>query len=253
MTATPSLRAEINDGIMVLTLDRPERRNAINQELADALDRAFAEAEKNAAIRVIVLTGAGGYFSAGTDLRVGSSPKTVDGGSYGFVRRQRSVPLIAAVEGFALGGGFEMVLACDIVVAAENATFGLPEVKRGVVANCGAFFRTPSKLPPTVATEMLLTGDSITAGRAQQLGLINSLTSPGEALKGALDIAQRITPNSPVAVAETTAALIKARELAEEPLWPLTDQAAQTVGASDDRKEGIAAFFEKREPHWQTA
>lgn len=244
------LQVEIHDGIMTLTLRRAERRNAVNQDLADALDRAFAIAEATASVRVIVLTGAGGYFSAGTDLSEGTSPKTPDGGSYGFVRRRRSVPVIAAVEGFALGGGFEMVLACDLVVAARDARFGLPEVKRGVVANCGAFFRTPAKLPATAATEMLLTGDPISAPRAVELGLVNTVTEPGHALAGALELAGRITANSPVAVAETTRALIEARDLAEEPLWPLTDRASQTLWASPDREEGIRAFFEKREPRW---
>lgn len=244
------LQVEIHDGIMTLTLRRPERRNAVNQELADALDRAFAIAEATASVRVIVLTGAGGYFSAGTDLSEGTSPKTPDGGFYGFVRRRRSVPVIAAVEGFALGGGFEMVLTCDLVVAARDSRFGLPEVKRGVVANCGAFFRTPAKLPATVATEMLLTGDPISAPRAVELGLVNTVTEPGHALAGALELAGRITANSPVAVAETTRALIEARDLAEEPVWPLTDRASQTLWASPDREEGIRAFFEKREPRW---
>lgn len=244
------LQVEIHDGIMTLTLRRPERRNAVNQELADALDRAFAIAEATASVRVIVLTGAGGYFSAGTDLSEGTSPKTPDGGSYGFVRRRRSVPVIAAVEGFAVGGGFEMVLTCDLVVAARDSRFGLPEVKRGVVANCGAFFRTPAKLPATVATEMLLTGDPISAPRAVELGLVNTVTEPGHALAGALELAGRITANSPVAVAETTRALIEARDLEEEPLWPLTDRASQTLWASPDREEGIRAFFEKREPRW---
>lgn len=244
------LQVEIHDGIMTLTLRRPERRNAVNQELADALDRAFAIAEATASVRVIVLTGAGGYFSAGTDLSEGTSPKTPDGGSYGFVRRRRSVPVIAAVEGFALGGGFEMVLTCDLVVAARDSRFGLPEVKRGVVANCGAFFRTPAKLPATIATEMLLTGDPISAPRAVELGLVNTVTEPGHALAGALELAGRITANSPVAVAETTRALIEARDLEEEPLWPLTDRASQTLWASPDREEGIRAFFEKREPRW---
>ncbi|GAA4284402.1 crotonase/enoyl-CoA hydratase family protein [Brevibacterium daeguense] len=246
------LHTEITQGAMILTLQRPERRNAVNQELADALDHAFAVAEVTPSIRVIVLTGADGYFSAGTDLSEGTSPKTEDGGSYGFVRRQRSVPVIAAVEGFALGGGFEMVLACDMVVAADDARFGLPEVKRGVVANCGAFFRTPSKLPPTLAAEMLLTGDPISAVRAQHMGLVNVVTEPGEALEAACDLAQRITANSPAAVAETTRALIEARELAEEELWPLTERASRVLWESEDRKEGIAAFFEKREPRWRT-
>lgn len=244
------LRVEIHDGVMTLTLQRPQRRNSVDQELANALDRAFAVAEATAAVRVIVLTGAGGYFSAGTDLSEGTSPTTPEGGSYGFVRRRRSVPVIAAVEGFALGGGFEMALACDLVVAAEDARFGLPEVKRGVVANCGAFFRAPAKLPAVIATEMLLTGDPITALRAKELGLVNSIVEPGQSLDEALDLAARITPNSPLAVAETTRALIAARDLEEEELWPLTQHASEVLWDSADREEGIRAFFEKREPRW---
>ncbi|WP_229054441.1 enoyl-CoA hydratase-related protein [Aeromicrobium sp. Leaf350] len=240
------------DDVLVLTMNRPDRRNAVDRVLADALDAAFAAAEADLGVRVVVLTGGTEFFSAGTDLSQESSPSTPDGGPYGFVRRSRTVPLVAAVEGFALGGGLEMVLACDLVVAAEGTRLGLPEVKRGVVAVCGALFRAPDRLPPAVATEMLLTGEPILAERAHALGLVNRLAPPGHALAVALELAGEIAANSPAAVRTTVGAIIDARTAAEDDLWPLTERAVDEVSVSKDRVEGVAAFFEKRAPQWPT-
>src|SRR4051794_31332474 len=168
-----SLRVDRRDGgVLVMTMHRPERRNAVDQPLADALDAAMDRLEHEDGLRVGVLTGDGGYFSAGTDLTLEASPTTPDGGEYGFVRRSRTRPLIAAVEGVALGGGMERVLACDLVAAADDAVLGLPETLRGVVANCGALFRAPERLGPHVALELLLTGSRIAAPRAHGLGLV---------------------------------------------------------------------------------
>lgn len=237
-------------GVLVMTMQRPQRRNAVDRRLADALDAAMHRLEHEEGIRVGVLTGDGGYFSAGTDLALGASPTTPDGGEYGFVRRSRTRPLVAAVEGFALGGGMEMVLACDLVVAAEDAVFGLPETLRGVVANCGGLFRAPERLGPQVAMELLLTGSRLPAPRAYGLGLVNRLAPPGTSLMAALELAAQVCAASPDAVAATLRATSVSRARREAPDWELTERAAAEAAASPDRAEGIAAFFAKRPPRW---
>ncbi|WP_185995926.1 enoyl-CoA hydratase-related protein [Nocardioides campestrisoli] len=237
-------------GVLLMTMNRPNRRNAVDQSLADALARAMSRLEHEEGLRVGILTGAEGTFSAGTDLALEASPSTTDGGEYGFVRRTRTRPLVAAVEGFALGGGMEMVLACDLVVAAEDAQLGLPETLRGVVANCGALFRAPERLGPQVATELLLTGARLDAPRAHQLGLVNRLTPSGAALDGALALAEEVLRAGPVAVGVTMQALFRSRARREQDQWAITEDAAATVSGSEERAEGIAAFFEKRPPAW---
>lgn len=245
-----ALDVEARDGVVVLTIRRGTKRNAITQHLADQLDAAFARLESDAALRVAIIRGEAPCFSAGTDLRSERSPGTPEGGPYGFVRRRRSKPVIAAVEGYALGGGFEMVLACDLVVAAEDAYFGLPEVRRGVVANCGAFFRAPEKLPPALAMQLLLTGEPIPATRAHQVGLVNELCAPGGTLAAARRLAAAIVDTSPAAGAATLRAAAEERSVREAPLWAITERAHDEAAASPDRTEGIAAFFEGREPRW---
>ncbi|WP_110205198.1 enoyl-CoA hydratase-related protein [Nocardioides daejeonensis] len=244
-----SLRVEDHGHVRVLLLARPERRNAIDQALADELSAAFDQLEGERSVRAVVLTGDGGYFSAGTDLTSTAPPRT-EGGAYGFLARVRRKPLTAAVEGFALGGGFECVLACDLVVASREARFGLPEVKRGLVANSGALFRAPARLPLSLATELLLTGDPIPAERAYQHGLINVLSAPGEALPEALRLADRIAVNSPDAVQGSLRAIHV--EAAEREIygWELTRAADEENASSPDRVEGVRAFFEKRPPRW---
>src|SRR3954466_8863738 len=191
------------DHVAVVTLDRPEKRNAMDAEMTAALDDALNRLDDDPGVRVVVLASSSSVFSAGTDLRTGSGGPTGRGGLYGVTRRTRRVPLIAAVEGPALGGGFEIVLACDLVVASTAASFGLPEVSRGVVATCGGLFRGPRALPVNVATELLLTGEPVDARRALELGLVNRLTDVGGALDAALALAARIAQNSPVAVQAT--------------------------------------------------
>lgn len=244
-----SLRQESLGHVRVLHLSRPERRNAIDQGLADELSAAFEELEADRTVRVAVLTGDGGYFCAGTDLTSTSPPRT-EGGAYGFLARVRRKPLIAAVEGFALGGGFECVLACDLVVASREARFGLPEVKRGLVANSGALFRAPARLPLNLATEMLVTGDPIGAERAHQHGLVNELADPGQALDAALALAERIVANSPDAVQQSLQAIAVEVAEREQRGWQLTRAADEENAGSPDRAEGVHAFFEKRAPNW---
>lgn len=244
------LLTTVQDNILVITLDRVAKRNAVDTALAWALDAALARLDHEPELRVGILTGGPSVFSAGTDLHEPASPATPDGGEYGLVRRVRRKPLIAAVEGLALGGGFEIVLACDLVVAAQGAQFGLPEVARGVVANCGAFFRTHEKLSPTIAMEMLLTGDRITAARARELGLVNAVVPDGGALEAAVALAARIARHSPAAIAATLRGVREARATIETDGWKATAAAAAEAAASPDRDEGIRAFFEKRAPRW---
>lgn len=245
-----SLQIQDHDHVRVLTMNRPERRNAIDQGLADELSTAFVELEADRQVRAVVLTGAGGYFSAGTDLTSAAPPRT-EGGAYGFLARVRRKPLIAAVEGFALGGGFECVLSCDLVVASREARFGLPEVKRGLVANSGALFRAPDRLPINLGKEMLLTGDPIGAERAHQHGLVNELSAPGEALAVALALAERIAVNSPDAVQGSLHAVALEVAEREERGWQITAATDEENAGSPDRSEGVRAFFEKRAPRWE--
>jgi enoyl-CoA hydratase/carnithine racemase len=229
---------------------REEKRNAVDRRLADDLDAAFNLLEDDADLWVGILTGTDSVFSAGSDLTAGGDYWTERGGEYGLIRRHRRKPLIAAVEGPALGGGLELVLSCDLVVASTTARLGLPEVKRGLVATCGALFRGPRSLPVNLAREMLLTGDPIDADRGYAAGLINVVTEPGEAVTAATALAQRICVNAPVAVQASLTALNQALATHDEVGWTLTADAVATIRTSDDYEEGISAFLNKRAPRW---
>ncbi|MGW0246501.1 enoyl-CoA hydratase-related protein [Nocardia goodfellowii] len=236
--------------VAVIRLNRPEKRNAFDAAMTAGLDRALNEFEDDPEIWAGVLAGVGQGFSAGTDLVAGSGAHTERGGEYGIIRRRRGKPLIAAVEGFAFGGGMEVVLACDLVVAARNAEFGLPEVRRGVIATCGGLFRTQRALPLNIAKEMLLTADPLTAERAYQVGFVNILTEEGTALKTATELAHRICRNAPISVRESLIAVERGNSATDETAWHLTEQAMLTTLASQDTREGITAFLERREPRW---
>lgn len=236
--------------ILVISLQREEKRNAIDEEMALGIDGALNDLEDDDELWVGIITGTSTVFSAGTDLRVGSGPGTERGGPYGIIRRRRSKPLIAAVEGAALGGGMEIVLACDLVVASTTATFGLPEVRRGLLALYGGVFRSARSLPLNVAREIVLTGDPIDAARAERHGLVNAVTEPGGALLGALALAERICANAPVAVRQSLQ-LIAACGASDDTAWLLSDQAMAAVMASDDAREGRTAFLEHRPPEWR--
>jgi enoyl-CoA hydratase/carnithine racemase len=243
------VKTERSDRILVITMNRPSKRNAVNEAMAQRINAALAELETASDLRAGVITGAGGFFSAGTDLGTGGGKKT-DRGEYGIIRRIRGKPLVAAVEGFALGGGLEIVLACDLVVASAAATFGLPEVSRGVIATCGALFRAPRALPLNVARELILTGDPIDAPFAHSIGFVNRLAEPGNALAAAIALAERVVQNSPVAVRESLRAAERVLAAADELGWSATNDAIAAVRAAPDAYEGIAAFREKRPPRW---
>ncbi|OBH13073.1 enoyl-CoA hydratase-related protein [Mycobacterium sp. E1747] len=236
--------------IFVVRLNRPDKRNAFDAAMTSGLDSALNEFEDDPELWVAVLTGEGRGFSAGTDLRSGSGEPTARGGDYGVARRARRKPLIAAVEGFAYGGGMEIVLACDLVVAGREATFGLPESRRGVIATCGGLFRTHRALPLNIAKQLLLTGEPITAERAYGLGFVNEITDTGLALPAALELAERICRNSPVSVQESLVALERVQAADDEFAWQVTEQARANTLSSRDSAEGVRAFFERREPVW---
>lgn len=244
------VESERRGRVLVVRIAREDKRNAINEEVAYGIDAALSELDDDPELWAGVLTGGPRMFSAGTDLKDGARARTERGGEYGLIRRDREKPLIAAVEGIALGGGFEIALACDLVVAASNASFGLPEVKRGVVASSGALFRLTRAFPRQLATELLLTGESLTPQRAYDLGFVNEVVEPGQAVAAAVALAERVCANAPVSVRATLRALRTLTESDDAAGWAATDTAVARVHSSDDMREGVTAFFDKRAPQW---
>jgi len=244
------VRVERDGRVLVIEMRREQKRNAVNRELADELDAAFNRLEDDPELWAGVLTGSATVFSAGSDLTANGDYWTERGGEYGLIRRTRRTPLVAAVEGPALGGGLELVLACDLVVAGSTASFGLPEVKRGLVPSCAGLFRGPRALPVNLARELALVGDPFDAQRAYAAGLVNVVTEPGGALTAAVALAQRICANAPVAVQASLVAMDAWLTGSDELGWRATTEATTAVRASDDHREGIAAFLERRPPRW---
>ena len=245
------VQTEVRGRVLLVRLDRDAKLNAMDHQMTLGLDAAMNRLEDDDAFWVGVLTGNGRAFSAGSDLADPDRNSTERGGPYGLIRRARRKPLIAAVDGLAFGGGFEMVLACDVVVASRRARFALPEVKRGLLALYGGVFRGARALPLNLAREMVLTGEPISAERAQALGLVNRLCAEGEALAEALALADSICANSPVAVRESLSIVNQANEAADALAWQLSTEAAARVRASEDAREGITAFLGKRAPLWR--
>jgi enoyl-CoA hydratase len=239
----------------VITIDRPEARNAVSPEVAQGIEAAIDRLESDEDLRVGVLTGTPPVFCAGADLKAIGAGRAAElsterGGFAGLVRRERTKPLVAAVDGPALAGGTELALACDLVVASEAASFGLPEVRRGLIAAAGGLFRLPKRLPPNVAMEHVLTGDAFDAATAHRHGLVNRLCAPGEALETALALAERIAENAPFAVRVSREVLLETRDLDEPAAWSVSDAANERILASEDVAEGVRAFVEKRPPVW---
>jgi enoyl-CoA hydratase len=247
--------SERRDGVLVLTLNRPEVRNAVDRPLAEAMAAALDELDADGDLRVGVITGAGKGFCAGMDLKAfaetGVRPWAGDRGFAGIVRRSADKPLIAAVEGFAVAGGLEIALACDLIVAARGAKLGVPEAKRSLVAAGGALRRLPRRLPFGVAVELVLTGDPITAERGHELGLVNRLAEPGAALEDALSLAATIAGNGPLGLVAAKTILQRQWSWSDEDFWDRQAEIADPVMASEDAREGARAFAEKREPRWQ--
>lgn len=245
------VRTEIHDRVIVIHLEREAKRNAIDTELAVGISDALDRLDDDDDLWVGVLTGTPTVFSAGSDLKDGAGARTERGGEYGLIRRKRVKPLIAAVEGVAFGGGLEMALACDLVVASSTARFALPETRRGVIATSGALFRVLRALPLHIAKQLLITGTELDAHRAHHFGLVNTVTEPGKALEGALATAGEILLSSPVAVRETLGAINRQLESGDELGWRATADAIEVVRESEDAKEGVEAFFERRTPQWR--
>ena len=255
-SAPAVLFERIGDHIALVTLNRPSVRNAVNGEITRGMSAAVAQIESDTSIRVAVLAAAGGKaFSAGADLSEvaagrGSELATESGGLAGFVKAKRTKPWIAAVQGMALGGGCEFVLACDMIVAGRSSKFGLPEVKRGLLAAAGGAFRIARALPGPLAIEMLTLGGTMDAERAAHFGLINRVVDDAEVVNEAILMAQAVAANAPLSVVESLALAKSAHELTEQQLWQLTDKGAARVMFSEDAKEGMRAFLEKRAPRW---
>ena len=245
------VRIDKQGPVAVLTLDRPDKRNAFDGALTAALDAALNAFEDDTALRVAVLTGGTRFFSAGTDVVAWAGEPTPRGGPYGIAGRRLQKPVIAAVEGIAAGGGFEIALSCSMIVAASTASFSLPEVGLGLVAECGGLFRGPRALPLNIARELLLTGAPLGAERAHALGLVNHLTEPGQALPEALALARQIAEQAPLAVRETLAALERLNADDDDRGWELTRRAKAVARQSADSREGVTAFKERRAPRWQ--
>ncbi|MFE4632536.1 crotonase/enoyl-CoA hydratase family protein [Streptomyces sp. NPDC056773] len=252
-TTEPVVRSERHDGILVITLNRPQVRNAIDRTLAEAVDAALLLLEDDPGLEAGVLTGAGGHFCSGMDLKAFPSegvPRVADRGLAGLTRAHRTKPVIAAVEGAAVAGGFELVLACDLVTAADTAFFALPETARGLVASEGGAIRLPARIPHHLAMEMLLTGSTLPAPDAARHGLVNRLTGAGKALDAALDLAERIRANSPQAVRITRQVVGVTRGLDDDSAFTVQDPLTTPVFRTGTAAEGALAFCEKRTPDW---
>jgi enoyl-CoA hydratase len=245
---------ERRDRILIITINRPAARNAIDAVVTRGVAAAMDQLDDVPDLSIGILTGAGGTFCAGMDLKAflrGEQVALPGRGLAGLTQAPPKKPLIAAVEGYALAGGFELALACDLIVAAENAKFGIPEIKRGLVAAGGGLLRLPRRIPPNVAMEYALTGEFFSATDAQQFGLVNRVTPAGGALEGAIELAERITANAPLSITATKEVIVRSADWTAEDMWRKQQEVTQPVLGSADAKEGASAFAEKRAPVWR--
>ncbi|CDO86505.1 enoyl-CoA hydratase [Mycobacterium triplex] len=248
----PEVLVEQRGRILIITINRPKAKNAVNSAVANGLAAAVDRLDAEPGLSVGILTGAGGSFCAGMDLKAfarGELP-IVEGRGMGFTERPPVKPLIAAVEGYALAGGTELALATDLIVASKDSAFGIPEVKRGLVAGGGGLLRLPQRIPPAIAMELALTGENLSAERAAALGMVNVLAEPGKALDAAIDLAERIAANGPLAVAATKRIIVESRGWSPEEMFAEQNKLLAPVFSSNDAKEGAIAFAEKRAPQW---
>jgi enoyl-CoA hydratase len=251
--ATELVLVERHEGVLTITINRPAQKNAVNHDVAVQLSSALELLDADTDLSVGVLTGAGETFSAGMDLKAfaaGEVPTLPGQGFGGLTRAEVRKPLIAAVEGWALGGGFELALACDLIVAAEDARFGFPEVTRGLVASEGGLIRLPRRIPYHVALRVLLTGEPLPAAEAWERGLVTELTENGAALERARELAERIAPNAPLALAAVKEIVRTTQGLSEQAAFERQDQTTSRLISSEDAHEGARAFAERRAPVW---
>jgi enoyl-CoA hydratase len=245
---------EFSGRVAVITINRPQARNAVNYAVSAGVAQALDDLDERDDLTVGIITGAGGTFSSGMDLKAflaGENVAVPGRGLAGLTQRPPAKPLIAAVEGWALAGGCEIALACDLIVAADDAKFGIPEVKRGLVAGAGGLVRLPRRIPAGIAMELALTGDPLPAADAYRLGLVNKLTAPGGALTGALALAERIAANGPLAVAATKQIVGRQFDWQLDEVWEKQEPIMRPAFQSADAREGALAFAEKRPPAWQ--
>ncbi|HEY5984805.1 MAG TPA: crotonase/enoyl-CoA hydratase family protein [Streptosporangiaceae bacterium] len=248
------LSIEVAEGIAVLSINRPGQRNAVNEAVARAIAAAFDELDPRRDVSAFVLTGDGGTFSAGMDLKgflAGENPQAGGRGFAGITARPPAKPVVTAVEGYALAGGFEIALACDLIVASEDAVFGLPEVTRGLIAGAGGLIRLPDRVPYHLAMEIALTGDHVPARRLHAAGLINRLVPPGHALPEARALAARVARNAPLALVASKRVVVESPDWPAEEAFARQNEIAGPVFFSADAMEGAAAFAEKRSPVWR--
>jgi enoyl-CoA hydratase len=245
---------DVSDGIMTVTLNRPKARNAANRALAEGVAAAMDQLDADDSIHVAILTGAGGTFCSGMDLKAfvtGETPNVEGRGFAGLTEATPRKPLIAAVEGYALAGGLELAISCDLIVTADNAKFGIPEVKRGLAAAAGGLMKLPRQIPPRLAMELALTGDFIDAQRAYEAGLVNEIVPAGTALEAAKALAARIVANGPLAVAVSKQVILQSEDWSAAEMWEKQQELVMPVFVSEDAIEGSVAFAEKRAPNWK--
>ena len=244
----------VEDGVMTVTINRPEAKNAVNKRVAELIAQALDELDSNASIRLAILTGANGTFCSGMDLKAfvrGESPVVKGRGFGGLTEAPPKKPLIGAVEGYALAGGFELAISCDLLVAAENSRFGIPEVKRGLAAGAGGLLKLPRQIPPRIAMELALTGEFISAQRAYELGLINRVVPVGGALAAAQALAKSIVANGPMAVAASKRVIVESQDWSTTEMFARQQEMILPVFTSQDAIEGATAFAQKRAPNWK--
>ena len=250
----PAVLTEVADGVMIITINRPQKKNAVNKDVAMGIAAALDALDADDNTHVVILTGAGGTFCSGMDLKAfvtGETPYVEGRGFAGMVQRSTDKPLIAAVEGYALAGGCELAITCDLIVAADNSNFGIPEVKRGLAAAAGGLVRLPRQIPSRVAMEMALTGDFMDADRALSLGLINQIAPAGEALAQAKALAAKIAENGPLAVKRSKQVIKESIDWSQDDMFDKQQAIVNPVFSSEDAIEGATAFKEKRKPDWK--
>jgi enoyl-CoA hydratase len=253
MSEAAEVLTEVEDGILIVTINRPEAKNAMNKAAAEGICAAMDRLEAESDLRCAILTGAGGTFCSGMDLKGflrGETPSIPGRGFGGLSQWTPKKPVIAAVDGYALAGGMELALSCDLIVANSGARFGIPEAKRGLAAAAGGLIKLPRQIPPRIAMELALTGDFIDAQRAYELGFINRIVE-GPAIEGAKELAWRVAENGPLALIASKAIIRESHEWTEAEMWDKQNAHTMPVFTSSDAREGAAAFAEKRKPNWQ--